>query len=80
MNAGKQPGKQPGNQTKSHNKIVSSKPADATKNKSVPKPRTPWTMDAQKRIHSKEANVGGGQVGKDSLTAHVTRRVAETEK
>ncbi|MBF8179772.1 hypothetical protein [Herminiimonas contaminans] len=76
MNAGKQPG----HQTKSHNKIVSSKPAGATRGKTAPKTKTPWTMDAQKRIHSKEAITGGGQVRKDSLTAHVTKRVAENKK
>jgi hypothetical protein len=45
-----------------------------TKNKSSAK--TPMTIEAAARIHSKEAKMGGGTVSKDSFTARSDRAAA----
>lgn len=57
--------------------VLSGKSLKEPNGKPLTKPKAPWTIDAQKRIHSHEAIAGGGKVGKDSLTAHVMARVAE---
>jgi len=77
MNINKKTVRQSKSTAKPQSTVLPGKTVERTNGNPSQKPKTPWTIDAQKRIHSHEAIAGGGKVGKHSLTAHVMARVAE---